>query len=148
MQGGGGFRLVAPVLGDGQPSSEPIIPRDPNLSSPHPPRGGDVWGLGSCSTSPCAKAPDHSGGSSAASSTGTNPPPRSPRTEFLPIPADDTYLPAPLCARPRGDGAGSVAASTLCPVPSPAVHSGVIRSVCRYLIVLSSSSLLLLRLKS
>ena len=61
--------------------------------------------------------------------------PLSPQTEFLPISADDTHLPAHMCASPRGDGAGSAAASNLAPVPSPVVPSGVIRSVCKDLIL-------------
>ena len=36
-----------------------------------------------------------------------------------------------ICARPWGDGAGSAAASTHSPVPSPVIPSVVIRSVCR-----------------
>ena len=46
---------------------------------------------------PCSGAPDHSEGSSAAASAGNNPP-LSPRTEFLPISANDTHITAPLCA--------------------------------------------------
>ena len=38
-----------------------------------PPRGVGVWGLGSCSPSPYAGAPDHSGGSSATASAGMTP---------------------------------------------------------------------------
>ena len=47
-----------------------------------------------------------------------------------------------LCARLRGDGAGSAAASTPYPVPFPVIPSGVIPLVCRDSIFLSSSSLL------
>ena len=46
-------------------------------------------------------------------------PPLSPRMELPSIPANDPHLPAPLCKSPRGDGAGSTAASNLSPVPSP-----------------------------
>ena len=79
-------------------------------------------------------APDHSVGSSVTASVGTNTP-LSLRTEFLFIPTDDTHIPSPLCASPRGDGVGSAAASTPPPVPSPVIPSGVIRSVRRYSII-------------
>ena len=100
--------------------------------------------MGSCYPSPCVWAPYHIGGSSAADSAGTNPP-LSPQTEFPPILDNDPHLPAPLCIIPHSDGAGSAAASTLFPVPSPIVPSGVVRSVCRDLIVLSLLSSLLSR---
>ena len=48
-----------------------------------------------------------------------------------------------LCTSPRNEGAGSVAASILSPVPSPVIPSGVICSVCRDPIFLSSLSSLL-----
>ena len=130
---GGGFRLVTSLRGGARPSSAPIFPGDPNFPRVPPPRGVSIWGLVSCYPNPFVWSPNHSGGSSAAASAGTNLP-LYPRTEFPPIPADDTHLTAPLCAIPRGNGAGSAAASTLSPVPSPVISSIVIRSVCRYLI--------------
>ena len=62
-------------------------------------------------------------------------PPLSPQTDLLPISADDTHLPSPLCASPRGDSAGSFTVSTPSPVPSLVIHYGVIRLVCRDSIV-------------
>ena len=130
--GWGGVRLVASLRGGVQHSSAPIIPWDPNL-----PRGitlGVVeYGvLGPVIQAPARGRPTIVGGLQPSL-------PRekshlSLRTEFLPIPADDPHSPI-LCARPLGDGVGGAAASNLSPVPSPVIPYGVIRLVCRELIV-------------
>ena len=140
---GGG--LVS-LRGGARPSTAPIIPRDSNFPRGPPPRGGGVWGLVSCSPRPFAWAPDHSGGSSAAASARTNPS-LYLQTEFPPIPVNDPHLPAPLCASPRGDSVGSAAASTLFPVPSPVVPSGVICSVRIYLIVFVVAAIVVVALQ-
>ena len=98
-----------------------------------PPRGGGVWGLGSCYPRPCTGFPTIVGvlppplmrGQISPSPRGRNSRPSLPMIPISPL----------LCACPRSDGAGNAAVSTLSPVPYPITPSGVIRSVCRYSIV-------------
>ena len=140
---GGGSRIPA----RGRPTiNSTHHPQGLKFSQGSPPRGGGVWGLVSCSPRPFAWAPDHSGGSSAAASARTNPS-LYLQTEFPPIPVNDPHLPAPLCASPRGDSVGSAAASTLFPVPSPVVPSGVICSVRIYLIVFVVAAIVVVALQ-
>ena len=96
--------------------------------------GGGVWGLGSCYTSPCAGAPDHIGGFSAAASVGTNRPPSPRGRNYGPsLPILPIYL--LLYSRSHGENARSAAAYTPSLVPSPVILSIVICSVCRDLVV-------------
>ena len=131
---GGGSCWSHPCTGGALPSSAPIIPGDPNLPG-GPPLGVVAYGVWvPVIQSPARGRPTIVGGLPPPLSRGRIPP-LSLQTEFPPIPANDLHLPAPLCTSPHGDGMGGSAASTPLPVPSPVIPSGVIRLVCRYLIV-------------
>ena len=133
LRGEGGVRLVTSLRGGARPSSAPILPKDPNFPR-GPPLGVvayGVWGHilqtpvgGRLTIVECLMPP---------LSPGRIPPSRRrrnsrPSLSMIPI----SLL---LCARPRGDGAGSATASNLFHVPSPIIPYGVIHSVCRDLIV-------------
>ena len=133
MRGGGGVQ-VGLIPARGRPAMiRTIIPRDPNL-----PRGiplgvveYGVWG-------PVIQAP----ASGRTNIVGSLLPPL-PQGRISPSPCVRNSQPSLpiipitplLCARPRGDGAGSAPASTPPPVSSLVISSVVIGFVCIYSII-------------
>ena len=126
--------LLFPLRRGAQPWLVSIRPGDPKFARVSPP------GINACPRqAPTRGRPTIVGGFSAAASAGKNPP-LSLQTEFLPIPANDPHIPAPLRASVFASrsslfpgpgskppqppfpnipvsGAGSAAASTPSPVP-------------------------------
>ena len=112
---GSGFSLVVSLCGGPQPSSEPIIPGDPNLPRV-PPLVMVAYGV----WIPVLQAPAQG----RLTIVGGLLPPL-PRGRIPPSPRGRNSYPyllmihisLILCALPRGDGMGSAAASTLSPSP-------------------------------
>ena len=93
----GGFRLVVSLRGGARLSSAPIIPGDRNFPR-DPPLGVVEYGVWGPVLQAPAQGPPTIAGGFLPPLPRLQPPPLYPQTEFLPIPANDPHLPAPIHA--------------------------------------------------